>query len=92
VPLRVAQEAQTAAAEWMRISVMQFLSSEALALMGIRDLGEFKAYFIDRFKGVLTLTVKNADKTNSAIPDWAKERIREAWNVVQEGEATDSAG
>jgi hypothetical protein len=39
------------------------------------------AYFIERFKGILELTVKNADKTHSAIPDWAKERIAQAWNV-----------
>jgi hypothetical protein len=26
----------------------------------------------------------NADKTRSAIPDWAKERIKEAWNVSEE--------
>lgn len=28
------------AAEWMRIAFVQFLSAEAKALMGIRDLGE----------------------------------------------------
>jgi hypothetical protein len=53
VPLRVAQEAQTAAAEWMRIAFMQFLSSEGTALMEIRDFGEWKAYAVERFKGVL---------------------------------------
>ena len=26
-------------------------------------------------------TVSNADQTQSANPDWAKERINEAWNV-----------
>lgn len=51
--------------------------------MGIRDFGEWKHYAIERFRGVLNLTVKNADKTNSAIPDWAKQRIKEAWNVGQ---------
>src|SRR6516164_3421241 len=81
VPLRVAQEAQTAAAEWLRIAFMQFLSSEGTALMGIRDFGEWKYYAIERFRGILNLTVANADRTNSAIPDWAKSRIKTAWNV-----------
>jgi hypothetical protein len=81
VPLRVAQDATTFAAEWMRIAFMQFLSSEGVALMGIRDFGEWKAYAVDRFRGILNLTVSNADRTNSAIPDWAKSRIKTAWNV-----------
>jgi hypothetical protein len=81
VPLRVAQEAQTAAAEWMRIAFMQFLSAEGRALQGIKDFGEWKHYAVDRFKGILNLTVLNADRTNIAIPDWAKERIKTAWNV-----------
>jgi hypothetical protein len=81
VPLRVAQEAQTAAAEWLRIAFMQFLSSEGQALMGIRDFGEWKYYAIERFRGILNLTVANADRTNSAIPDWAKSRIKTSWNV-----------
>jgi hypothetical protein len=83
VPLRVAQEAQTAAAEWMRIAFMQFLSSEGTALMGIRDFGEWKAYALERFKGILNLTVHAADETRSAIPAWAKVRIKEAWNVEE---------
>jgi len=29
----------------------------------------------------LSLTVMNADKTRSAIPNWAKERIKTAWNI-----------
>jgi hypothetical protein len=49
--------------------------------MALKDGGEFRAYFIERLHGVLTLTVKNADKTNSAVPDWAKQRIKQAWNV-----------
>ena len=81
VPLRVAQAAQLAAAEWLRIAFMQFLSSEGVALMGIRDFGEWKHYAIERFRGILNLTVANADRTNSAIPDWAKSRIKTAWNV-----------
>jgi hypothetical protein len=87
VPLKVAEETITAATEWMRISFMQFLSSEALALMGIRYIGEWKRYAIERFKGILDLMVKNSLKTNSPVPEWASRRIKEAWNV-QEGEAT----
>jgi hypothetical protein len=36
---------------------------------------------VTRFRGILALVLKNADQTNSAIPDWAKARIKEAWNV-----------
>jgi hypothetical protein len=31
---------------------------------------------------ILDLTIKGADKTRSAIPSWAKERIAQAWNVT----------
>jgi hypothetical protein len=81
IPLKVAESAITAAAEWMKLSFMVFLSSEGTALQGIRDFGEWKAYAIERFKGILTLTVKNADKTCSAIPAWSKERIAQAWHM-----------
>jgi hypothetical protein len=63
------------------IAFMQFLSSEGLALMGIKDFGEWKFYAIERFRSILDLAVMNADKTKSAIPAWAKERIKTAWNV-----------
>ena len=43
ISLKTAQDAVTFCAEWMRISVKQFLSSEALAFMGIKTLGESKA-------------------------------------------------
>jgi|SRR6516162_2581777 hypothetical protein len=81
VPLRVAQEAVTAASEWLRISVSQFLSSETTALMAFKDGGEFRAYFIERLRGIVHLTMKNTEQTNSAIPDWAIARIKAAWNV-----------
>jgi hypothetical protein len=84
ISLRQAEEAMTAAAERMRIAFTQFLSSEGQALMGIRDFGEWKYYAIERFRGVLNLTVKNAAKTNSALPDWAKERIETAWNIPRD--------
>jgi hypothetical protein len=84
VALRVACDAQLAGAEWMRIAFMQFLSSEGKALQGIKDFGEWKAYAVERFRGVLNLVVKAADKTNSPIPPWALERIKEAWNVPAE--------
>jgi hypothetical protein len=35
--------------------------------------------------------VKSADKTNSAVPDWAKEWIKTAWNVAYPAGAS-SAG
>ena len=77
----------------MPIAFMQFLSSEGNALMGgFRDLGEWKFYAITRFRGILNLTVAGADRTNSVIPTWAKQRIAAAWNI-QEGEAgASSAG
>jgi hypothetical protein len=49
--------------------------------MVFKDGGEFRYYFWQRFKGIVDLVVKNADKTNSAIPDWAKEWIKSAFNV-----------
>jgi hypothetical protein len=82
LPKKKAQDAVTFVAEWLRIAFMQFLSSEGKALMGIRDFGKWKFYAVERFKGILDLTLKNAGKTNSAIPGWAKERIKEAWNVL----------
>src|SRR5262245_50798319 len=81
VPLRVAQEAQTAAAEWMRISFTTFLSSEAQGLMALKDIGEWKAYAMERFHGILTMTMKNSLKTRSPVPEWASRRISDAWNV-----------
>ena len=81
IPLKTAQDAVLAAAEWMRISFTTFFSSEGTAILGIKTVGELKAYVFDRFKGILDLTVKAADKTASPVPDWAKERIREAWNL-----------
>jgi hypothetical protein len=69
VPLRVAEDTITAATDWMQISFAVFLSSEGLALMGIRDFGQWKAYAIERFKGILDLTVKNSLKTQSPIAE-----------------------
>jgi hypothetical protein len=44
IPFRGAEDAIVAAAEWMRIAFTTFPSSEAQALMGIRDVGEWKHY------------------------------------------------
>jgi hypothetical protein len=52
IPLKTAQDAMTFAAEWLRISVMQLLSSETVALIGLKSVGEFKSYFIERFCGI----------------------------------------
>jgi len=81
ISLKTAEETIVAATEWMRIAFTTFLSSEALALMGIRCIGEWKHYAFTRFKGILDLTVKNSLKTRSPVPDWASRRIRDAWNV-----------
>jgi hypothetical protein len=68
-------------AEWLRIAFAQFLSAESRSLMGIKDLGEFKLYAIERFKGILHAAVKTSLKTNSPIPPWAAAQVIEAWNV-----------
>jgi hypothetical protein len=81
IPLRQAEDAVTFCAEWMRIAVTTFVSAETGSLMAIKDSGEFRYYFGQRFKGILDLVLKNADRTCSAIPPWAKERIKTAWNV-----------
>jgi hypothetical protein len=81
VPKKLAQDISLFAAEWLRIAFAQFLSSEVRSLMGIKDVGEFKSYAIERFRGILDLTVKSSLQTRSPIPDWAASKIREAWNV-----------
>lgn len=81
IPLKVAEDAVLASAEWMRIAITSFLSSESVALTAFSDPREFKSYFFARFPGFVELVVKSADKTASAVPDWAKTRIKEAWNV-----------
>jgi hypothetical protein len=67
--------------DWLRIAFVQFRSSESRSLMGIRDVGQWKYYAMERFKGILDLTVINSLKTRSPIPDWAAEKVRESWNV-----------
>lgn len=81
VPKRLAEELSLYIAEWLRIAFAQFLSCEARSLMGIRDVGEFKSYSIERFKGILDLTVKSSLQTRSPIPAWAAEKVKEAWNI-----------
>jgi hypothetical protein len=51
--------------------------------MGLRSPGEFKHYAFERFRSILHLTVRNSLKTNSTIPDWAAERVKESWNVQE---------
>jgi hypothetical protein len=81
VPKRLAEELSLYIAEWLRIAFAQFLSSEARSLMGIKDVGEFKSYSIERFRGILDLTVKSSLQTRSPIPKWAADKMREAWDV-----------
>jgi hypothetical protein len=66
---------------WLRTAFEQFLSSESPDLMGIKDLGEFKFFAIERFRGILHTVVKSSIKTDSPIPPWAEARVIEAWNV-----------
>lgn len=82
VPKKLAEELSLYIAEWLRIAFMQFLSSEGPTLIGIKQFGEWKKYAIERFGGILDLTVKTSLSTNSPIPEWAAARVREAWNVA----------
>jgi hypothetical protein len=58
--------------------------------MGIRDLGEWKHYAFERFRSILHLKVRNSLKTNSPIPEWAAQKVKESWNV-QEAQETQGA-
>jgi hypothetical protein len=40
-----------------------------------------KVYFIERFKGIMFLTLKNADRTIIPVPPWALERMKIAFNA-----------
>ena len=83
IPLKTARDVVTFVSEWLRISLSTFLSAEGLTLAaGFKTVGDLKYYFAARFERVMFLTLKNADRTMSAVPDWAKERIRTAWNVA----------
>jgi hypothetical protein len=81
VPKKLACDVALAIADWLRISFAVFLSSETLPLMGLRSPGEFKHYAFERFRSILHMTVRNSLKTQSPIPDWAAEKIKESWNV-----------
>jgi hypothetical protein len=81
ISLSEAESGILAATEWLRVSVMVFLSSEAVPLMGLKNVGEFKSYFIERFRSILALTIMNSLRTKSPVPSWASRRILEAWNV-----------
>jgi hypothetical protein len=81
IPLRQIEDVSRQISEWLRISFAQFLSAESHGLMEIKDLGEFKAYAIERFRGILHMAVKTSLKTNSPIPPWAAAKVIEAWNV-----------
>jgi hypothetical protein len=83
VPKRLACDVALAIADWLRISFAVFLSSEARPLMGFRDVGEFKHYGFERLRSILHMTVRNSLSTNSPIPDWAAEKVKESWNVQE---------
>jgi hypothetical protein len=62
---------------------MIFLSSYSRTLMGIKDTGEWKNHAVQVFKSMLHLTVRNGLKTQSPIPGWGLQKIKESWNVQQ---------
>jgi hypothetical protein len=80
IPMRQVQDVALQISTWLRTAFEQFLNAEAVLLMDISDLGEFKAHCIDRFKGLLHSTVKVRFKTNP-MPDWAANQVREGWNI-----------
>ena len=85
ISLKTAQDCVLFVSEWLRISLSTFLSAEGLTLAGgFKTIGELKSYFVSRFRGVMFLTLKNADRTMSPVPDWAMRRIQEVWNVGEE--------
>ena len=71
------EEVASQISERMRVGLMEFLSSESCALMAFTNLGEFKAYAIARFKGILHITVKRSLETEP-LPTWAADRVIEA--------------
>jgi len=81
VPKRLACEIAAYISDWLRISFAVFLGSQVKPLMGIRDVGEWKHYAIERFRSILNMTVRNSLKTNSPILDWAARQVMESWNV-----------
>jgi hypothetical protein len=81
VPKFLVEQIATLISAWLRISFAQFLSAESPGLMGIKDLGEFKFFAIERFRGILHATVKASIRSDPPIPDWAASKVIEAWNV-----------
>jgi hypothetical protein len=81
VPKRLASDVALYISDWFRISFMIFLSSESRTLMGIKDTGEWKNHAVQAFKSILHLTVRNSLKTQSPIPGWGLQKIKESWNV-----------
>jgi hypothetical protein len=81
VPKKVACDVALYISDWFRISFMIFLSSESRTLMGIKDTGEWKNHAVQAFKSILHLTVRNSLKTQSPIPGWGFQKIKESWNV-----------
>jgi hypothetical protein len=84
IPKKLGQEVALYISDWLRIAFIQFLSSEARPLMGIHDVGEWKVYAFERFKGILDLVVQSSLRTNSPIPDWAASKVAESWNMASD--------
>jgi hypothetical protein len=50
--------------------------------MAVADVGEFKFFAIEQFRGILHRTVKASIGNNSPIPPWAAAKVIEAWNIL----------
>ena len=81
IPLRQIEEVAREISTYLRRAFENFIGSESPSLMAIAVQGDFKFVAIERFKGLLHSTVKASFRTNSPIPPWAADRVREAWNV-----------
>jgi hypothetical protein len=81
IPMRQIEDISPQIATWLRVAFEQFLGSETRSLMGIKDLGEFKLYAVERFRGILHTVVKSSIKTDSPIPPWAATQVMEGWNL-----------
>jgi hypothetical protein len=83
VPKKLACDVALAISDWSRISFTTWLSSEARFLMACQTVGEFKAHAFETMRSILHMVVKASLKTNSPIPDWAAEKVKESWNVSE---------
>jgi hypothetical protein len=62
IPMRQIEAIAVQISTWLRTAFEQLVGSESPSLMGINDLGEFKAYSVERFKGMHELPRSRAGR------------------------------